>query len=71
MFLFVGFNHLLRFHQCIGHGSYSLLFLPQDVAEGVHTLLIMVELSQAQLQAVLVKVLHKCLVLLGLVKQEV
>lgn len=71
MFLLVGFDRLLRFHQFIVLSSCSLLFLPQGVAVGADALLIMVELSQDQLQAVLVKVIHQRLVLLGLVKLEV
>ncbi|TNN77222.1 hypothetical protein EYF80_012529 [Liparis tanakae] len=49
----------------LGTGCSQLL-LPQDVAQNVDALFVPEELIQAQLQAVLVKVVHQRLVLLGL-----
>lgn len=69
--LLVGFDCLLPGGQFIFLYSRSLLRLSQVVAESVDALLIVVEFSQAQLQSVLVKVVHQCLVLLGLEKREV
>lgn len=71
MFLLVGFDCLLPFHQFIVLSSCSLLFPTQSVAEDTNAILIMIQLSQGQLQAILVKVVHQCLVLLGLEKRDV
>lgn len=71
MFLLEGFDRQLSIHQFIVLGRGSLLFLPQGGADGADALLVVVEFSQAQLQAVLVKVVHQRLVPLGLEKREV
>jgi len=70
MFLLEGFDRLLLLPQCAVLCSCSQLLLPQDVAQNVDALFVPEELRQAQLQAVLVKVVHQRLVLLGLVKCE-
>lgn len=68
VFLLVSFERLLTFLQFTVFSSCRLLFMPQGVAEGADVLLVTVELSQPQLQAVLVKVVHQRLVPLRLGK---
>lgn len=70
-FLLYGFDDLFPIHQFTVHSSCSLLFLPEGVTEDAGALLIIVKLSQDQLQAVLVKFIHQHLVPLGLEKREV
>lgn len=70
MVLFACFDCVFSLHQFSVPDSCSLLFLPQGFAQGADALLIMVQLSQLQLQAVLVEFIHKCLVFLGLGKRE-
>lgn len=69
MLLLEGFHCLLSVHQCTGCCCCSLFFLPQGVGEGINALLITVKLSQTQMQAVVVELVHQCLVPLGLKKQ--
>ena len=71
MFLLVGFHHLfLVQHISVLRGG-CLLFIQEVVAESGDALLIVVELSQAHLEVVLVKVVHQRLVPLGLKKRDV
>lgn len=66
VFFLLSFDCLLPNQQFTVHCSCSLLSLLQGVTKSTDALLIMVELSEAQLQAALVKFIQQCLVFLCL-----
>lgn len=66
VFFLLSFDCLLPNQQFTVHCSCSLLSLLQGVTKSTDPLLIMVELSEAQLQAALVKFIQQCLVFLCL-----
>lgn len=66
VFFLLSFDCLLPNQQFTVHCSCSLLSLLQGVTKSTDALLIMVELSEAQLQVALVKFIQQCLVFLCL-----
>lgn len=64
--LLVGFDHLLLVHQLIFLCHSRQLLLRAGAAQGIDARLVSVELSQHQLKAVVVNVVHQGLVVLRL-----